>query len=44
MYSLLLDTYIKDQQEKENLFRAIHTIDIIGKKAKWALNWINGRK
>ena len=41
MYSLLIDTYIKDSIEKNNLFRAIETIPIIKKKAEWALKWIN---
>merc|ERR1712051_416953 len=41
MYSLLIDTYIKDGKEKENLFNAIQTIPAIQKKAKWALRWIN---
>jgi len=41
MYSLLIDTYIKDSIEKNNLFRAIETIPIIKKKADWALKWIS---
>merc|ERR1712051_1177403 len=41
MYSLLIDTYIKDGKEKENLFNAIETIPAVQKKAKWALKWIN---
>ena len=40
-YSLLIDTYIKDQKEKARLFNAIETIPIVKKKAKWALNWVN---
>lgn len=40
MYSLLLDTYIKDPVEKEHLFRAIDTIPVVKKKAEWALRWI----
>ncbi len=39
-YSLLIDTYIKDAQEKQKLFRAIDTLDCVQKKAKWALRWI----
>src|SRR5690606_3886313 len=39
-YSLLIDTYIKDEQEREHLFNAIETIPIIKKKADWALKWI----
>ena len=40
-YSLLIDTYIKDTEEKTHLFNAIETIPAIMKKANWALNWIN---
>jgi ribonucleoside-diphosphate reductase beta chain len=39
-YSLLIDTYITDPEEKIKLFRAIETIPAIAKKADWALNWI----
>merc|ERR1712045_717372 len=41
MYSLLIDTYIKDPAEKEKLFDAIETVPAVMKKASWALNWIN---
>lgn len=41
MYSLLLETYIKDTAEKRHLFRAIETIPCIAKKAAWALKWIS---
>lgn len=40
-YSLLIDTYITDEVEKNNLFRAIETVPIIKKKAEWALKWMN---
>ncbi len=39
-YSLLIDTYIKDSQEKKHLFNAIETLDCVRKKAEWALRWI----
>ena len=39
-YSLLIDTYIKDPQEKNKLFKAIETLDCVSKKADWALKWI----
>ncbi len=39
-YSLLIDTYIKDSEEKGKLFKAIETLDCVKKKANWALNWI----
>ena len=41
VYSLLIDTYIKNPREKMHLFKAIETIPIIKKKAEWALKWIN---
>tara|TARA_B100001094_G_scaffold31675_1_gene26297 strand:+ start:1069 stop:2034 length:966 start_codon:yes stop_codon:yes gene_type:complete len=40
-YSLLIDTYIKDEQEKHKLFNAIDTIPSVAKKAEWAKKWIN---
>merc|ERR1719300_1183780 len=41
MYSLLIDTYIKDPSEKDILFNAIENIPAVKEKAQWALNWIN---
>ncbi len=40
-YALLIDTYIKDPAEKDRLFHAIETVPCVGKKAEWALRWIN---
>ena len=40
-YSLLIDTYIKDKEEKNHLFNAIETLDCVKKKANWALQWID---
>ena len=40
MYSLLIDSYIQDGEEKDRLLRAIETIDAVKKKAEWALKWI----
>lgn len=39
-YALLIDTYIKDPQEKHHLFHAIDTVPAVKKKAEWALRWI----
>jgi len=39
-YSLLIDTYVKDEEEKAKLFNAIQTIPCIEKKADWALYWM----
>eukprot|EP00092_Neocalanus_flemingeri_P014468 GFUD01015612.1.p1 GENE.GFUD01015612.1~~GFUD01015612.1.p1 ORF type:complete len:363 (-),score=91.46 GFUD01015612.1:164-1252(-) len=41
MYSLLIDTYIKDPVERDHLFNAIQTILPVKTKADWALRWIN---
>ncbi|PNW74597.1 hypothetical protein CHLRE_12g491050v5 [Chlamydomonas reinhardtii] len=40
MYSLLLESYIKDPQEKHKLFHSIETVPCIKKKAQWAMKWI----
>ena len=40
-YSLLIDTYIKNEEEKAKLFNAIETIPCIQKKADWALQWMS---
>ncbi len=42
-YSLLIDTYVKNEEEKAHLFQAIDTIPCIGKKAQWALKWIDSQ-
>lgn len=39
-YSLLIDTYIKDNEEKSRLFNALDTVPCVKKKADWALRWI----
>jgi ribonucleoside-diphosphate reductase beta chain len=39
-YSLLIDTYIKDPNERDRLFDAITHIPSVAKKAEWALKWI----
>lgn len=43
-YSLLIDTYVKDDAEKTRLFNAILTIPCVGLKAKWAIKWINSEE
>jgi len=39
-YSLLIDTYVRDVTERNNLFNAIDTVPCVQKKANWALQWI----
>jgi ribonucleotide reductase beta subunit family protein with ferritin-like domain len=40
MYSLLIDTYIEDKEEKIHLFQATQTIPCVKQKAEWAQKWI----
>ena len=40
MYSLLIETYIKDSSHKHQLFHAIDHIPAVKRKADWALRWI----
>jgi ribonucleoside-diphosphate reductase beta chain len=39
-YSLLIDTYISNTEEKNKLFNAVETIPAVKKKADWAIKWI----
>ncbi|KAF9217246.1 Ribonucleotide-diphosphate reductase (RNR), small subunit [Podila verticillata] len=41
MYSLLIDTYVKESSQRDHLFDAIDTIPCIRKKAAWAMKWIS---
>ena len=43
-YSLLIDTYIKDVNEKHKLFNAIETIPSVAEKAEWACKWIQDQE
>ena len=43
-YSLLIDTYIKDEKEKTTLFHALDNFPCIKKKADWSLKWINDKR
>lgn len=40
MYSVLIDTYISDSEQKDKLFKAIDNFPCITKKALWAKKWI----
>jgi ribonucleoside-diphosphate reductase subunit M2 len=44
MYSVLIDTYIKDSEEKNKLFHAIDNYPCIMKKAAWARKWIGDNR
>jgi ribonucleotide reductase beta subunit family protein with ferritin-like domain/glutaredoxin len=43
-YSLLIDKYITDHEEKDKIFKAIETIPCVSKKAQWALKWFDNKK
>lgn len=44
MYSLLIDTYIQDSNEKTKLLEATQNYDCIAKKADWAKKWLNDNR
>ena len=44
VYSLLIDTYIKNENEKNKLFQALQNFDCIKKKGDWAIKWINDKR
>jgi len=44
VYSLLIDTYIKDTEDKSRLFNALNTFPCIAKKGDWAKKWINDKR
>jgi len=44
VYSLLIDTYIKDITEKDRVLRAIETIPCVQKKANWAIRWCDNTR
>ena len=41
MYSLLIDTLVDNDKEKDELFNALERFPAIKKKADWALRWID---
>lgn len=43
-YSLLIDTYIKNGDEKMKLFQALDNFPCIKKKGDWAIKWINDKR
>ena len=44
MYSMLIETYIKDREEKHKLFNALETFECIKKKGTWAKKWISDNR
>ncbi|MGB1098284.1 MAG: ribonucleotide-diphosphate reductase subunit beta [Poseidonia sp.] len=43
-YSLLIDTYIDDEKEKDHLFKALETVPSVQKKGEWALKWLSRKR
>lgn len=43
-YSILIDTYIKDKQEKLKCFDAINNFDCVKEKCDWAVKWITSNE
>jgi ribonucleoside-diphosphate reductase beta chain len=43
-YSLLIDTYISDEKEKDHLFKALETVPSVQKKGEWALRWLSRKR
>lgn len=43
-YSLLIETYIKNSEEKDRLFNAIEHFPSIKKKSDWAQKWIHDNR
>lgn len=43
-YALMIDTYIRDKDEKLKLLRAIHNVPCVEKKAAWAMKWMDPAK
>jgi ribonucleoside-diphosphate reductase beta chain len=43
-YSLLIDTYIKDPDEREYLFHALDNVPAVRRKGEWALKWLSKKR
>ena len=43
-YSLLIDTYITDENEKDHLFKALETVPSVKKKGEWAMRWLSRKR
>ena len=44
VYSVLIDTYIKDREQKHKLFTALDNFECIKKKSDWAQKWIHDKR
>lgn len=43
MYSILIDSYIREPQERDFLFNAVENLPSVKRKADWALSWIGSK-
>ena len=43
VYSLMIDSYIRDPKEKDYLFHATSNLPCVAKKANWALKWMGSK-
>lgn len=43
MYSLLIETYVRDKAERERLFHAYRTVPCVAAKSEWAQKWIKSK-
>merc|ERR1712151_241365 len=41
IYSLLIEQYVRDPTEQEEVFNAISTMPAVREKAEWAVQWMN---
>lgn len=44
VYSLLIDTLVRDAAERDTLFTAMQNVPCVQKKAEWAMRWINPKR
>ena len=44
MYSILIDTYIRDNEQKDKLFKSLDNFPCIAKKAQWAQKWMGDKR
>ena len=44
MYSILIDTYIRDANHKDKLFKSLENYPCISKKASWAQKWMGDKR
>jgi ribonucleotide reductase beta subunit family protein with ferritin-like domain len=40
-YSLLIEQYVKDPEDRDNVFNAINTMPAVKEKAMWVVQWMN---